>query len=246
MGKLIHIELYKLRTVRAPLLLLAISQIIIVGGVSGAVISGGNLRDPKSVSLALAHAGLASLLTLMLGIMAVAGEHRNKTITDSYLSVPSRGRLIVAKLCAYGVAGTAFGVLNAVTALLATTIWWAAKGVPLQLSSGTVWHTVVGCLVWNIAFALIGVGVGALVRNLAVAVAVALAWIALVEGIVGQLIGGLARWLPFASGSALGNMTAAGSTLRPLPQAGAALVLAAYAALFAVVAVSTTVRRDVS
>jgi ABC-2 type transport system permease protein len=246
MDALIHIELYKLRTVRAPLLLLAVSQLVIIGGVSGLVISGNNLRDPKTISQALAHAGLVSLLTLVLGIMAVAGEYRNKTITDTYLSTPRRGRVVQAKLYASAIAGAAFGIVNAITALITAYLWWAAKGVPFDLSGTAVWHTIAGCFAWNIAFAVIGVGIGALVRNLTAAIAAALAWIALVEGIVGQLVGGLAKWLPFASGSALGDMTVAGSTVRPLPQVGAGLVLAGYAALFAVVAVSTTVRRDVS
>jgi ABC-2 type transport system permease protein len=245
MGKLIHIEFYKLRTVRAPLLLLALCQLVIIGGVSGAALSADDLSDPKVAPQALAHAGLVSLITLILGIMAVAGEYRNKTITDTYLSTPRRGQAVLAKLIAYGLTGTVFALLNAITAVIATRVWWAAKDVPLDLSTPAVWHTVVGCAAWNIAFTVIGVGIGALVRNLTAAIAAALAWIALIEGIVGQLIGDLARWLPFASGSALGDI-ALGGDLRPLPQLGAAFVLAAYAALFALAALTTTVRRDVT
>src|SRR5689334_18140261 len=91
MGKLIHIEFYKLRTVRAPLLLLALCQLVVVAGVSGLALSADDLHDPKAAPQALAHAGLVSLITLVLGIMAVAGEYRNKTITDTYLSTPPRG-----------------------------------------------------------------------------------------------------------------------------------------------------------
>src|SRR5689334_24900564 len=145
MGKLIHIEFYKLRTVRAPLLLLALCQLVIIGGVSGAAVSAADLHDPKVAPQALAHAGLVSLITLVLGIMAVAGEYRNKTITDTYLSTPRRGRAVLAKLIAYGLAGTVFALLNAVTAIIATRIWWTAKDVPLDLSTPAVWHTVVGC-----------------------------------------------------------------------------------------------------
>jgi ABC-2 type transport system permease protein len=246
MGKLIHVELYKLHTTRAPLILLALSQLIIAGGVSGLVMSGEDLRATTSLSQALGHAGLASLLTLVLGIMAVAGEYRNRTITDTYLSTPRRGRVVLAKVYAYAVAGAVFGVVNACTALVAVAVWWEAKGVPLRLTGDGAWHTIAGCFVWNIAVAVIGVGIGALVRNLTAAISVALAWIALVEGIVGQLIGDLARWLPFAGGSALANLTVSGGTIRPLSQPVAGSLLVAYAALFAVVAVSTTVRRDVT
>jgi ABC-2 type transport system permease protein len=70
-----------------------------------------------------------------------------------------------------------------------------------------------------------------------------LAWLALVEGILSQLIGGLGRWLPFASGTALNHLPTAPDGL---PQWGAAAVLVGYAAIFALVAISTTVRRDVT
>jgi hypothetical protein len=74
-------------------------------------------------------------------------------------------------------------------------------------------------------------------------VAIALVWIALVETTVANLLGDLARWLPNRAGMGLDSMPADAAML---PQWGAALVLAAYAALFAVVAAATTVRRDVT
>jgi len=61
----------------------------------------------------------------------------------------------------------------------------------------------------------------------------------------GQLIGSTAsRWLPLAAGQALGR--AAIGTGHPLPQWGAALVLAGYAATIGLVAASITLRRDVT
>jgi ABC-2 type transport system permease protein len=246
MGKLIHLELYKLRTVRAPLVLLALSQLLIVGGVTGLVVSSDTLRTADAPTDALAHAGLASIFTLVLGIMAVAGEYRNQTITDTFLSTPRRSRVIGSKVLAYAVAGAVFAVVNAVTALVATRVWWAVKGVPLDLGDAEIWRTIAGCAAWNVAFAVVGVGVGALVRNLTAAIAAALAWIALVEGIVGQLVGDLARWLPFATGSALGDLPGRAGDLGPVSQLAAAAALAGYAAVFALVAIGTTVRRDVT
>lgn len=238
-------EFLKLRTTRTPLVLLAVAQLVIVAGVSGLFVGGHvDIADPVTAQRAIAHAGLVSIFSLVLGVLAVAGEYRHKTITDTYLGTPRRGRVVAAKLGTYALAGVLFGVVSTVTAVVATAIWLSAKGGSLEVGSAAVWRTLAGCVVWNACFAAIGVGVGALLRNVIAAVAGALAWLALVEGIVGQLIGDLGRWLPFRSGQALEDVPFPGIPL--LPQWGGGIVLVTYAAIFAVLAVSTTVRRDVT
>src|SRR6266702_4790938 len=214
---LIRSEFRKLTSLRSPRLLLAAGPLIVAAGITGLVESGGNVHDPATQRTALAHIGLAAILTLIFGILAVAGEYRHGTITDTFLSSPERGRVITAKLAVYALVGAVAGLVSAVVAVAV-----------------------------NLAFAAIGVGLGALVRNVVAAVAAALAWIALIEGIAGQLLGsGLARWMPFSASEALGGTSMLGSA-RLLPQWGGALVLLGYAAAFAVAAAVTTLNRDVT
>ncbi len=218
----IHGEFRKLTTIRSPWLLLAAGPLLVAAGISGLAESGGNTHDPAVQSQALAHVGLAAMLTLIFGILAVAGEYRHGTITDTYLSWPGRGRVIAAKLAVYGLAGAAAGLVSSGTAVAVTAAWWAAKGGALQLSAG-----------------------GGL-QVLAGAIAIALAWIALVEGITGQLLGsGLARWLPFYASEAL-DRASLSPAIRLLPQWGGGLVLLGYAAAFTAAAFVTTLRRDVT
>lgn len=246
MRHLIRTEVLKLRTVRSPWLLLAASPLLVTAGISGLVISGNSLHDPAAQSQALAHVGLTSIFTLVFGILAVAGEYRHKTITDTYLSTPTRARVVGAKLLTYSVFGALSGVASGLVGLGVAAAWWSDKGVSFAWGNSPMWTTIGGGIAWNAAFAAIGVGVGALIRSLVGAIAVALAWVALIEGILGQLIGNFARWLPFNAGQALGAGAKSVTSGQLLPRWGGGAVLAAYTLVFTVLAVTTTVRRDVS
>jgi ABC-2 type transport system permease protein len=240
---IIRAEARKLRTIRSGWVLLAAAQVVIVAGISGLMLNRDDATTLDGQRGAVSHVGLVALFTLILGITAVAGEYRHRTITDAYLATPRRDRVVLAKLGVYTVTGAAFGVIGSVTALVTSAIWLAGKGASLDIGAVDLWRTVLGGILWNAAFAAIGVGVGALITNLIAAVATALAWLALVEGIVGQLIGDAKNWLPFSLGSAVDGLPTV--TDGP-PQWLAALALAGYAAAFAVAAVATTVRRDVT
>lgn len=239
--KAIAAEALRLRTVRSTWLVLAAAEFIVVAGTSGLASSAADLEGklPKAAG----HVGLASLCTLILGILAMAGEYRHRTVTDAFLSFPRRTPLLGAKLVVTGGAALLIGLIATVTEVLVSRVWWQIKGADFSLTA-EVWRTLAGGVAWDVAFALVGVALGALVRNLMGAVALALAWIAVVETIVGQLVGsGAARWLPFAAGQALGKVDMLGT---PLPQLTAAAVLLGYAVLTSLVAGFVTLARDVT
>jgi ABC-2 type transport system permease protein len=240
MRALVAVEIRKLTTIRSPWLLLAAAQLVVIAGASGRLARHGN--DPTVLPEAAAHVGLVSLFALVLGVLAVAGEYRHRTITDTYLGSPRRGRVLAAKLLVNTVGGLIFGLVAAAVVLAWCAVWLAVSGISGHWGDADLWRTLAGCVLWNAAFAALGVGVGAVVRNLTAAIAGALAWIALVEGVLGQVLGdSLGRWLPFSAGAALGELPAGSG----LAQWTGGLVLLGYAVLaWAAGAVATN--RDVS
>ena len=240
---IVRAEIRKLRTTRTVWILLAVAQALVLAGLAGVMINSDDLDDVETQQAAMAHVGLVALFALVLGIMAVAGEYRHRTITDTYLTTPHRARVVYAKLAVYTVAGALFGVAAAVTALASAAVWLTAEDATLQLSSAGLWQTITGGILWNAAFAAIGVGVGALITNLMGAIAAALAWIAVIEGVVAKLVGDVRDWLPFALGSALDALPTA---VDGPPPWLAGVALAGYAAAFTIAATVTTLRRDVT
>lgn len=240
-------EWLKLRTVRAPWALLAASVVVILAGVAGVLLQQPGLSrrlTDATVTTALGHVGLVSVFALVVGVLISAGEFRYRTVVDTFLSTPQRSRVVVAKLVAGAGAGAVLGAVSAVAATAATALGCAAAGGSLDLTSGALWRTAAGGVAWCCSFGAIGVAVGAVVRNLAGALTAALAWVALVEGVLGQLLGDAGRWLPARSGTALGNVAAPGGG-HPLTQAQGGLVLAVYTVLLGAGAVWATVARDV-
>lgn len=238
-------ELLKLRTVRSSGLVLLAAVAIVVAGVSGLVVSGADLASAAVQQQAVAHVGLVALCSLVLGVLMMAGEYRHGTVVGTFLGEPRRGRVVLAKLLVALLAGAVLGLASALAALLAAGAWWAAEGESFGFADPDVLRTLAGGVAWNVLFAALGVAVGALVRNVGGAIAVALAWVALVEGIVGQLVGDqAARWLPLQAGRALGQVSATGGSL--LPQWGAATVLAGYVVVLTAAATAVTVSRDVT
>ena len=91
--------------------------------------------------------------------------------------------------------------------------------------------------------AVVGIGLGALLRNQALAITVVVVWTATVEPLLVGFVPEIGRWFPGGAVSALaGTVTAEGGLL---PVWGAALLLAGYGLAFAAAGTRFVLRRDV-
>jgi len=237
---LLHGELIKLRTTRTALgFALTMLGLMLLSTLLQTLVG-----DPTTVQAkrdAVSAGGVIPTVLIIFGAVAATGEHRHGTITSTFLIAPDRVRATVAKLLAYAAAGALVG--------LAVQLVAFAIGVPLlagqagpDLSAGTLAgmlvETVVAC---GLATA-VGVGVGALVRNQVAAVVGTLAYVFIVESVVG---GFLPRVYPFLIGGALNSLTGFDIEHRTSPVVGG-LLLAAWTVAFGAAAVLADRSRDVS
>lgn len=239
-------ELLKLTTTRAARWILVSVALLAALAISGIVASGAVPQDQLSTDTGLrtvlTHGGLSALLSLILGILISAGEYQHGTVVDTFLTEPRRGRVIGAKLLAGALVGVVAGIACAATTATTVSAWYAAKDVPLDLGSTVVVRSLVGIVLWQLLYTVIGVAVGALIRGQAVAIISVAVWLLVVETAIAGLVVSLGRWLPATAASTLGNAPGAGL----LPQAGAGVVLLGWAAVATVGAVVATARRDVT
>jgi ABC-2 type transport system permease protein len=202
------------------------------------------LTDPATVRSVYASAGSASVLVLVLGILGMTTEFRHMTVTSTFLATPRRGRVMSAKMAVHAVVGAAFGLVCAVFATgLAALLLQLKDHAAVEVS--TVVAIGGGTVLCFAIYAVVGVALGALIRNQIAAILFALVWVLLVEALVVAFLPAVGKWLPGGAASGvLQSVSFTGTTY--LPVWAASLLLLGYGVAFGVLAAATTLRRDIT
>jgi ABC-type transport system involved in multi-copper enzyme maturation permease subunit len=191
-------------------------------------------------------AGGANTLAAVLAAIGITGEFRHRTATATFLATPRRGSVVAAKLVTSASVGAGF----AVACLLAVTViavpWLTAKGIDVDLLGDGLPGTYAGVVADVIAFALVGVGLGALLRNQVATVVGLLVYRFVAEPILTG-IPALHDWTIYLPGSASAALTRVSLTTQDYLAAWqGGLVLLGYALALAVAGALISMRRDVT
>jgi ABC-2 type transport system permease protein len=200
--------------------------------------------SPQFEHAALAVGTNASALLLILGIIGTTQEYRHRTATPTFLTTPRRGRVVAAKLIAYALAAIPFAVVILATGVLVVEIYAGARGAAPSLTDRDNLRILAGAGAALVIYAVIGVGVGALLRNQVGAIVGALVYLYVVEPIVRSIpaTSGAYKWMP---GGALEAMTATLQGPDLLQPWQGALLLLGYGLVAALLGTLLAVRRDV-
>jgi ABC-2 type transport system permease protein len=201
-----------------------------------------DLTNPSTQRSILETAGLAAVVAVLLGAVLVTTEYAHGTINQSFLAVPVRERLLMAKLAAALLVTLVLAAAAAAVTVGIVEIWYRGRGLTLHLGGGNL-TPLLGAIGASLVAAGIGIGVGALLRRQTGVILVVLLWLLIGEAVIGA-VGHAARYAP---GHALGAVVSArthgsSNTLGVWP---ATLTGLAYVLIFCALGFFAVVRSDI-
>jgi ABC-2 type transport system permease protein len=199
--------------------------------------------NPQFEQLALAVSAETAVLFLILGIIGMTQEYRHRTATPTFLTTPRRWRVVVAKLVAYALAAVPLVLAVLAVNLLVVAIYAGARGAAPSLDADNLevlWRSGLTLVI----YAVIGIGIGALLRNQVGAIVGALVYLFVVEGLLQSFAAtqGIYKWLPGGAAEAMLPNLQPFELLEPW-QGG--LLLLGYGLVAAFLGTVLAVRRDV-
>jgi ABC-2 type transport system permease protein len=115
------------------------------------------------------------LFALVLGVVIVTSEFANQTAAVTFVTVPRRTTVIMAKVAAAACCGALFWLVGTVLAAVATPLFLYSQHVSTSLAGWAVTRSVLLNLLAFVAWGVFGLGLGAMLRNQMASVIAALA-----------------------------------------------------------------------
>ncbi|MFE1665222.1 ABC transporter permease [Microbacterium sp. P02] len=209
-----------------------------------------------SATLYSTAASVGYVFPLLIGTLMVTAEFRHKTLTPTFLATPQRTTVLWAKILVGVVLGVLYAVIGIVASVAPAAGFLAGYGLDTDLSSSDTWALLGRMVLAFVLWVLVGIGVGALVRNQVGAIVGVLVFTQFIEPIgrvAASFVDGLAditRLLPGAASDALVGASIFGGTTVSgddgLSWWGGGLVLLAYAVVLLVLGALISWRRDVA
>ena len=249
--RVLRSEWSKFWSLRSSWITLMASVVVLVafGVIAAAVYAHSTSHKGSSedaVSLALVGASLSGLIVGVLGVLMSAGEYGTGMVRSTFVAVPRRWPVLVAKSAVIGVLVWALTTLAALITFGLGAVSLHGNQIALTLSDHGVFRSLAGAGVYLALFAVFGVALGSLVRSTAGSIAALVGVLMLLPGLAAVLPGSMQDkvkpYLPSNAGEAVFALHRGAHSLSP----GAGLaVFATWTAVVLAAAVVRLKRTDV-
>jgi hypothetical protein len=188
---------------------------------------------------------LAQLAVGVLGALVITAEYSTGMIRATFAAVPHRHSVLAAKAAVLAAATAVAGTASSFAAFFVGQIILSNKHIQAHIGDPGVLRSVVGAGLYLAVLALLALGIGALIRHSAGAIAAVFGLIFVLPGLVFALpsswSNAISKYLPSNAGQAIFRTVRERSTLSPW--AGFAL-FCGYAAAALIASAITLKRRD--
>lgn len=212
--------------------------------------SGLMLSMQEAVDSVYANAIGGYIFAIILGIMLMSGEFRHGTAVATFLTAPKRGTVLANKLAIAAAGGVLLMAISTGAGIAGGLIGMSFYPDAASPSSNIFLNTMAAAVVSGAVLGVVGVAIGTLVRNQMLAIVGALVYLFVIDPILLLVWPDAGKFLP--SGLITGMMALdiqspelGFDTTNYLPAVWATVVLIGYGMVFAIVAVATSLRRDV-
>lgn len=265
-------EFAKILTVRMwwVLLIILVGYVaflaLVLGGLFGALsdqlVDQGLPAMPEGSIPPLVYSTASSIgyvFPVLFGALAATSELQHKTLTPTFLANPRRGVVLAAKLIALATMGLIYGVGALIGAVGPGAAVLGLTGTDPALDSSDTWALFGRILIAMTLWAVVGVGLGTLLRSQVMSIVVVLVFTQFLEPIlrfgasIWEWTAELGKFLPGAASDALVGASVftmmggtGGGPAVQLDWWQGGLVLLAVAVIITAVGYLTTWRKDVT
>jgi ABC-type transport system involved in multi-copper enzyme maturation permease subunit len=251
-ARVLRSEWTKLRSLRSTVWSLLVAAALIIG--LGALVSSvqasrprqaGDVSglDPTAISLTGAH--VAPLAIGVLGVLLITGEYATGTIRASFAAVPQRLPVLWGKAIAFALTTIALCVPALLVAFFVGQSILSSQHLGTTLGEPGAARAVLGSALYVTAVGLLGLGLGALLRNTAGAIAALFGLLFALPIVVDFLpsiwADPISKYLPYKAGAVITNASPDPASLGPWTGLG---VFCLYAAVVLGLAAWQLRRRD--
>jgi ABC-type transport system involved in multi-copper enzyme maturation permease subunit len=207
------IKLYTVRSTYWTLLVTAAGMVAF-----GALLSAAYVRHYSSVSpvsrLKFDPAGyslsgffLAQLAIGVLGVVVITSEYATGSIRSTFAAAPQRATVLAAKAAVFGAIAAATGIASSFAAFFTGQAILSSKGIGTHIGEPGVLRSVIGAGFYLAVLGLLALGLGALIRRTAGAIAAVVGLVlilpVLVQGLPSSWQNAITRYLPSTAGQAI-------------------------------------------
>ena len=243
--RLVRAEIRKVTTTKLPWAFVGVS--ILIAALDAAVVAFGTDMDGSKtfISTAADQRSLvafgfnAMLGTALFGAIAVAREYSHHTVVPTFLTSPRRLRAVLAQLTAVLLGGAVLALVAQALVMVAVALALLSTDYGFLVSVADLGRLLATATLAGVIGAVLGAGLGALIRNLGGAVAAAILVLFVLPPLAVQLFTDAASWIPPTLFAVISGVSTEVSTWAAL------LAISAWALVPATAGLVAVQRRDV-